>query len=104
VCVCVNILPDAALGFVKIVVLDDGSWSLLGLRAAGKCVAVCCGVLQCVTVCCSVLQCVAACCSVLLCVAVCCSVVQCGAVCCNVSSLWSLLGLRAAGKCVAVLL
>ena len=40
VCVCVNVLPDAALGFVKIVVLDDGSWSLLGLRAAGKCVAV----------------------------------------------------------------
>jgi len=27
---------DEALGFVKIVVADDGSWSLLGLRAAGE--------------------------------------------------------------------
>ena len=31
----------------------------------GRCVAVCCSVLQCVAVCCSVLQCVAVCCSVL---------------------------------------
>ena len=29
----------------------------------GRCVAVCCSVLQCVAVCCSVLQCVAVCCS-----------------------------------------
>jgi len=75
--------------------------SLLSKPCLGKCVAVCCSVLQCVAMCCSVLQCdmthsyvwhdlsypkqclgkcVAVCCSVLQCVAVCCSVLQCVAV------------------------
>ena len=54
------------------------------IRLRGRCVAVCCSVLQFVAVCCSGLQCVAVCCSMLQCVAVCCSMLQCVAVCCGV--------------------